>query len=244
MYAGVVLGGMGSILGAFWGGLTIGLVQQLSTLVLPTQLQNTAIFVVFLLIIFFARRASSAVSRSAPDDRAHRRAAHATASCSRASPCLSAGSRLLVQQLLLPADADAGAGLGRAWACPGTSCSGYTGLISFGHAAFFGLGAYAVTLLSSTFRHVTPWLGIPLGDARRRGRGAPHRPADLPAARALLRPGDARLSAGDALRLRMARLPGGLAADEARGARGYHAVQRSRASIRSIALACCSSAMV
>lgn len=53
MYAGVVLGGMGSIVGAFWGGLTIGLVQQLSTLVLPTQLQNTAIFVVFLLIVFF-----------------------------------------------------------------------------------------------------------------------------------------------------------------------------------------------
>ncbi len=53
MYAGVVLGGMGSILGAFWGGLTIGLVQQMSTLVLPTQLQNTAIFVVFLLIVFF-----------------------------------------------------------------------------------------------------------------------------------------------------------------------------------------------
>ena len=53
MYAGVVLGGMGSILGAFWGGLTIGLVQQMSTLVLPYQLQNTAIFVVFLLIMFF-----------------------------------------------------------------------------------------------------------------------------------------------------------------------------------------------
>jgi branched-chain amino acid transport system permease protein len=52
MYAGVVLGGMGSIAGAFWGGMTIGLVQQLSTLILPTQLQNTAIFVVFLLIVF------------------------------------------------------------------------------------------------------------------------------------------------------------------------------------------------
>jgi branched-chain amino acid transport system permease protein len=51
MYAGVVLGGMGSVLGAFWGGLTIGLVQQLSTLVLPQQLQNATIFVVFLLII-------------------------------------------------------------------------------------------------------------------------------------------------------------------------------------------------
>ena len=56
MYAGVVLGGLGSILGAFWGGLTIGLVQQMSTLVLPYQLQNTAIFVVFLLIIFFRPR--------------------------------------------------------------------------------------------------------------------------------------------------------------------------------------------
>ena len=34
-------------------GMTIGLVQQMSTLILPTQLQNAAIFVVFLLIIFF-----------------------------------------------------------------------------------------------------------------------------------------------------------------------------------------------
>ena len=51
MYAGVVLGGLGSIAGAFLGGLTIGLVQQSSTLVLPNQLQNTAIFVVFLEII-------------------------------------------------------------------------------------------------------------------------------------------------------------------------------------------------
>jgi branched-chain amino acid transport system permease protein len=51
MYAGVVLGGIGSILGAFWGGMVIGLVQQLSSLVLPTQLQNAAIFVFFLLIV-------------------------------------------------------------------------------------------------------------------------------------------------------------------------------------------------
>ncbi len=51
MYAGVVLGGVGSIIGSFWGGMIIGLVQQLSTLVLPTQLQNSAIFVLFLLIV-------------------------------------------------------------------------------------------------------------------------------------------------------------------------------------------------
>lgn len=51
MYSGVVLGGMGSILGAFWGGLTVGFVQQCSALVLPPQLQNAAIFVAFLLIV-------------------------------------------------------------------------------------------------------------------------------------------------------------------------------------------------
>jgi branched-chain amino acid transport system permease protein len=51
MYAGVVLGGLGSVSGAFLGGLTIGLVQQMSTLFLPNQLQNTAIFVVFLFIV-------------------------------------------------------------------------------------------------------------------------------------------------------------------------------------------------
>ncbi len=53
MYAGVVLGGVESIEGAFWGGLVIGLVQQMSTLVLPTQLQDTAIFAVLVLVMLF-----------------------------------------------------------------------------------------------------------------------------------------------------------------------------------------------
>jgi len=53
MYAGVVLGGMGTTVGAFLGGLVIGLVQQMSTLVLPQQLQNATIFVVFLLVLLF-----------------------------------------------------------------------------------------------------------------------------------------------------------------------------------------------
>jgi branched-chain amino acid transport system permease protein len=51
MYAGVVLGGMGSMLGAFWGGFAIGLVQQLSTFVLPFQLQNATIFLLFLAVV-------------------------------------------------------------------------------------------------------------------------------------------------------------------------------------------------
>jgi branched-chain amino acid transport system permease protein len=48
MYAGVVLGGLGRLHGAFWGGLVIGVVQQMSSLILPLQLENTAVFVVFL----------------------------------------------------------------------------------------------------------------------------------------------------------------------------------------------------
>ena len=40
--------------------------------------------------------------------------------------------------------------------------SGMSGLVSFGHAAFFGIGAYVVTL-ALVYWHLTPWLGIPLG---------------------------------------------------------------------------------
>ena len=50
------------------------------------------------------------------------------------------------------------------WAVMGISwniISGYSGLVSFGHAAFFGLGAYTVTLLLK-FWGVTPWIGIPV----------------------------------------------------------------------------------
>jgi ABC-type branched-subunit amino acid transport system ATPase component/ABC-type branched-subunit amino acid transport system permease subunit len=51
------------------------------------------------------------------------------------------------------------------WATMGLSwnvLSGYSGLISFGHAVFFGLGGYTVTIVFVKFG-VTPWLGIPLG---------------------------------------------------------------------------------
>jgi branched-chain amino acid transport system permease protein len=51
------------------------------------------------------------------------------------------------------------------WAVMGLSwnlLSGYTGLVSFGHAAFFGLGAYTVTVGLVSY-DLTPWIGIPLG---------------------------------------------------------------------------------
>ena len=63
MFVAVVLGGLGSIPGAFVGGLVIGLVQSLTLLALPFQLQNTGVFIVFLLVLYlrpqglFGRRA-------------------------------------------------------------------------------------------------------------------------------------------------------------------------------------------
>ncbi len=51
------------------------------------------------------------------------------------------------------------------WALFGVSwniLSGYGGQLSFGHASFFGIGAYTVTL-AMVYWGLTPWLGIPLG---------------------------------------------------------------------------------
>jgi len=51
------------------------------------------------------------------------------------------------------------------WALFGVSwniLSGYGGQLSFGHASFFGIGAYTVTL-ALVYWNLSPWLGIPLG---------------------------------------------------------------------------------
>ncbi len=52
MFVAVVLGGLGSIPGAFVGGVVIGLIQSLTLLVLPFQLQNVGVFVAFLLVLY------------------------------------------------------------------------------------------------------------------------------------------------------------------------------------------------
>jgi branched-chain amino acid transport system permease protein len=52
MFVAVVLGGLGSIPGAFAGGLIIGLVQSVTVLVLPLQLQNAGVFIAFLLVLY------------------------------------------------------------------------------------------------------------------------------------------------------------------------------------------------
>jgi branched-chain amino acid transport system permease protein len=51
MFTVVVLGGLGSVAGAVVGGLAVGVIQALSSLVFPIQLQNLVLFLVFILVL-------------------------------------------------------------------------------------------------------------------------------------------------------------------------------------------------
>jgi branched-chain amino acid transport system permease protein len=64
-------------------------------------------------------------------------------------------SQFLVNVAMLTAIS---AALGQAWNIAG----GFGGLTSFGHAVFFGFGAYGAAILQTRYG-VNPWLGLPLG---------------------------------------------------------------------------------
>ena len=51
LFAGVTLGGLGTAFGALVGSLVIGVFTQLSTLVIPAELQNVGALVVLILIL-------------------------------------------------------------------------------------------------------------------------------------------------------------------------------------------------
>lgn len=53
MFTVVVLGGLGDVGGAVVGGIAVGVVQSLSSLVFPIQLQNLVLFLVFLGVLAF-----------------------------------------------------------------------------------------------------------------------------------------------------------------------------------------------
>ncbi len=53
MFVAVVLGGLGSVTGAVYGGLLIGLTQAVTPMLLPFELQNMGVFILFLLVLYF-----------------------------------------------------------------------------------------------------------------------------------------------------------------------------------------------
>lgn len=53
MFTVVVLGGLGSVPGALLAGVIIGVIQSLTSVYLPTQLQNLVVFIVFILTLAY-----------------------------------------------------------------------------------------------------------------------------------------------------------------------------------------------
>jgi branched-chain amino acid transport system permease protein len=51
MFTAVVLGGLGSVAGAVAGGIAVGVIQSVSGLLFPIQLQNLVLFVVFIAVL-------------------------------------------------------------------------------------------------------------------------------------------------------------------------------------------------
>ena len=157
----VVLGGMGSIEGALLGGICIGIVQSLSSYYIAPAFGQMFFFMLFLLVMIF--RPAGLLGRKGEADHRHQRLnpdgrGGAKSQATRRPVAAAAGARhgLAVRAGLLAVcvalvavrlpqylqdvviQTFLWAGLALAWNIAG----GYAGLISFGHAAFFGVGAY------------------------------------------------------------------------------------------------------
>lgn len=173
MYAffAVIIGGLGNIRGAFIGSLVLGLVQSLNTVLLPS-VPGLAIYVVLAAFLLWkpsglfpaiGTQAESGGGQSHDTGPLHRprigrgvwqALGVATVGVLATLPLwVGAGPLYVVGTVLIQV----------VFALSWNILFGYTGLVSFGHAGFFALGAYLAAL---ALRHVAdvPFLGV-LGGA-------------------------------------------------------------------------------
>ena len=149
----VVLGGMGSAPGALVGGLLIGVVESLCGLYLGESLGQIGIFLMFILVLLL--RPTRPV-RGARMSNGLLRIAAGRRRCSPLVPLVVASNTVLnflIVALMI-------ALVGQGWNVLG----GYGGQYSFGHAAFFGTGAYATAILQARYG-VNAWVAFALGIA-------------------------------------------------------------------------------
>ncbi len=168
MYAffAVIIGGLGNIRGAFIGSLVLGLVQSLNTVLLPA-VPGLAIYVV--LAAFLLWRPNGlfpAVGMQA--EGAHEAHGGGALHRPRVPRRVWQGLGVLLVAVLASLPLWVGAGplyvVGTVlvqviFALSWNILFGYTGLVSFGHAGFFAIGAYLTAL---ALRHVegVPFLGV------------------------------------------------------------------------------------
>src|SRR3974390_993826 len=161
----IVIGGMGSLRGAFVGSLLIGEADTFGKAYLP----NMALFLIYLvmLIVLLLRpqglfgikysgvsAAPTVIAASAPPTTAQTNLLGIMAVVAMlAFPFVLPGyTRTLIAEIFIFA----------IFAMSLDILVGYTGLMSLGHAAFFGLGAYTVAILGVLFGG-NAWLGVAAG---------------------------------------------------------------------------------
>jgi branched-chain amino acid transport system permease protein len=160
----IVIGGMGSLRGAFVGSLLIGIADTFG----KAYFQSIALFLIYLAMTFvllvrpqglfgikYADLAAlAAVTRtSVPSNAGTRAAGVAVVLALVILPFLMSDyPRALMAEIFIFA----------IFAMSLDLILGFTGLMSLGHAAFFGLGAYAVAVLGAQFG-INAWIGLAAG---------------------------------------------------------------------------------
>lgn len=164
----VIIGGLGNIRGAMLGAILLGLVNSLNTILLP-QWPGIAIYVVLAVFLFFRPEGLFPSLAAQPEDSSDQNEAAMSGPVSHRKNWFRVGSLLFVAALSLPFWADGGllyiAGSAVIYALFALSWNilfGYTGLASFGHAAFFAIGAYFTGVMLRDWPQV-PFLLILLG---------------------------------------------------------------------------------
>jgi branched-chain amino acid transport system permease protein len=147
----VVVGGLGSVAGAFWASLAIGVLHAFGIWLLP---QSTLVLVFVVMAVVLIVRPHGLLGRPTPPANGAMVAPH--------RPFKEAGLRarsiafvVVAAILLLPLAAGDYAlviatemAILALFAASLQFFMGHGGMVSFGHAAFFGLGAYAAALLT------------------------------------------------------------------------------------------------
>jgi branched-chain amino acid transport system permease protein len=159
----IVIGGMGSLRGAFVGSLLIGIADTFG----KAYLQSVALFLIYLAMtvvllirpqglfgIKYVDAAPSAVARTMTPSTTTTRAISlvALAALTILPFLLPDYPRALIAEIYIFA----------IFAMSLDLILGFTGLMSLGHAAFFGLGAYAVAVLNAQFG-LNAWIGLAAG---------------------------------------------------------------------------------
>ena len=160
----IVIGGMGSLRGAFVGSLLIGIADTFG----KAYFQSIALFLIYLAMTVVLLIRPQGLFGIKYTDVA---IAPAIATTSRPSTVQRSAVEFLVLLVLLalpflltdyPRALISEIFIFAIFAMSLDLLLGFTGLMSLGHAAFFGLGAYAVAVLGTQFG-VNAWLGVAAG---------------------------------------------------------------------------------